>query len=216
MLTDIKIDFHSRVSRSGYKIIKRVETAKSINQWTLSPVRAVERELIIPHNDDAEVREVVHDINVLKHFKKLIKLREEGKLTNSGVLNFCNIYGLTQNARQEGLEEFNEFLDFMKLQEQERSSGKLIQIERGYIPQFVFEIWEGGKIYPTYKPTNLREAIYISWIFSFQSLTLRKCKYFSDYGSREGCHEVFEPRRADAEFCSNGGKCRAAWHQKRA
>ena len=215
MITDIKIDFHCKVNRSGYKLIKRGEATKPNNQWTLNPVGTIEKEYITPHSEDAEMMEVVYNINIFTDFRKLMKLNERGNLKNSEVIIFCKNYGLTQNAKSEGLEDFREFLDFMQIQEKRRSSGELIQIERQYLPQISFGIWEGGKIHPTYKPINLREAIYLTWIFSSHTSTLRKCKYYSDYGSREGCFQVFEPKRGDAEFCSNGGKCRAAWHQKR-
>ena len=91
MITDIKIDFHCKVNRSGYKLIKRGEATKPNNQWTLNPVGTIEKEYITPHSEDAEMMEVVYNINIFTDFRKLMKLNERGNLKNSEVIIFCKM-----------------------------------------------------------------------------------------------------------------------------
>ena len=133
-------------------------------------------------------------------------------------LDFVNKYGGLEPEREFRIQDISQWSKYLKTSDKSRASGELRTIEYLSFLElnkcFSFELWENGKVFLTYKPNTLGQALYFSWVLGWNKSHLRECKYHQRYGLRKGCECFFTPKRADAEFCSNDGRCRAAFHQK--
>ena len=200
MLAEIKIDYQCKVNRSGYELF----TGEDGKPW----IRA--KKLDAPET----VRQF--DNETLSRF---LKISQDLKNEEAWTLDFVKAYGVLEpNLRSHKLKDISTWSSYLNIKDKQRASGEVKTIDQlnflNLNKGLSFEFWEDGKVLPTDKPTALGQALYFGWVFGWNTPELRECKYHQRYGVRKGCESFFTPKRDDAEFCSNDGRCRAAYHQK--
>jgi hypothetical protein len=200
MLAEIRIDYQCKVNRSGYELFFQSENGEP---W-IKPKKIDAPETVRPFNRET--------------FSRFFKISEDPKNEAVLTLDFVNAYGVLESGDYHRLQNISAWSTYLKIKDKQRASGEVKTIEHlkflNLNSGFSFEIWEDGKVLPTYKPTSLGQALYFGWVFGWTTPELKECKYHKRYGFRKGCESFFSSTRNDAEFCANKGRCRAAYHQK--
>ena len=190
MYGQMRISYTNKRSRSGYKIK---------GDW------------IIPNIDDAPLVDVVFEEKVFEEFFKLFNYYKYPDIQAKEVERFYNKYGPLQGRHRERLQDTIGLIDALRVESEKRNNNELIKF-RYQVPVPSLENWEGGKTFITYKPTTLNQAIYLAFLFNWQSVQLTQCKYMKNYGPRNKCKKYFQVQHASKQFCSDG--CRKAFYDK--
>ncbi len=238
MHTEIRIFYECKVNLSGYalavnqtayskmdglgrkEINKRIAN-KELQRIGLGSIRLktipddIKNLEVCAINCEANIKTITFSEVVFESFFNLLACPQGSQEQIEGVVDFYNRYGPVFADHTDILKEILAFLDFIRICDTQRANGERVRVDKAYLPELEFDIWEEGKVLPTYKPQNLKSALYAAWIFEWRDLRKRECKFHKDFGVRKGCEVFFIPKTDRAEFCSNDGKCKAAWHQKK-
>lgn len=198
MYAEIEIVFQCQVSQSRYKIIDGEEPN---NRW------------IVANNPRAPVTPSNLPFNA-ETLARYLKIAEDKNHAEEMALDFVNTYGMLWPSTNYRIQEIVAWSTYLRLKDIARASGEPIKKwnKVDLNEKLEFEVWEEGKVLPTYRPTSLGEALYLAWFFGWQTTPLKKCKFFAKYGHRTGCHNFFTSKRKDKMFCSDN--CRTQYKQR--
>ena len=238
MYTEVRIFYECKVYQSGYTLavtetvysemygLSKKEISKQVENRKLRrvgvgsiPLKTIPDDIqhlqICPITKNANIVTVTFDEPIFEEFYALLDYPQGSQEQIVRVVDFYNRYGPVFGEHTDIMKNILNYLEFIKICDTQRADGERVRVDKAYLPELEFDIWEEGKVLPTYKPKNLMSALYAAWIFKWKNVPKRECKFHKDFGVRKGCEVFFIPKTDRAEFCSNDGKCRAAWHQKK-
>ena len=202
MYSEIKIKFQCEVSQSGYKLTD----GEDGKRW------------IVARNANAPLQPANMKFK-METLTRFLKVSEDKKHEEDLALDFTKTYGLLAPARSYRVQDISGWSTYLRLKNIERAKGE--PVELWHLMDFnkfiSFEAWEDDKVLPTFKPDSLGTALYLMWVFFYQTPdNLKKCQHFAEYGQRTGCSHFFVSSNRKKIFCQDSCRTTYADRKKKA